>query len=79
MYGLFLWGRDTKSRDILKWQRRVMWLISAVRDRKLLVPLFLLCTAVSYFRCQTAGYKSVFGRSCDRPPSHRFFLVSLCL
>ena len=32
-----------------------------------------------YFRCQTAGYKSVFGRSCDRPPWHRFFLASLCL
>ena len=32
-----------------------------------------------YFRCRTAGYKSVFGRSCDRPPRHRFFLVSLCL
>ena len=23
--------------------------------------------------------QSVFGRSCDRPPRHRFFLVSLCL
>ena len=22
---------------------------------------------------------SLFGRSCDRPPRHRFFLVSLCL
>jgi len=32
-----------------------------------------------YFRCRAAGYKSVFGRSCDRPPRHRFFLVSLCL
>ena len=32
-----------------------------------------------YFRRRTAGYKSVFGRSCDRPPRHRFFLVSLCL
>jgi len=32
-----------------------------------------------YCRCRTAGYKSVFGRSCDRPPRHRFFLVSLCL
>ena len=21
-----------------------------------------------YFRCQNAGYKSVFGRSCDWPP-----------
>jgi len=32
-----------------------------------------------YFRCRTFDYKSVFGRSCDRPPRHRFFLVSLCL
>jgi len=32
-----------------------------------------------YFRFQTAGWKSVFRRSCDRPPRHRFFLVSLCL
>jgi hypothetical protein len=32
-----------------------------------------------YFRCQTAGYKSAFGRSCDRPSRHRFFLVSLSL
>ena len=32
-----------------------------------------------YFRCWTTGQKSVFGRSCDRPPRHRFFLVSLCL
>ena len=32
-----------------------------------------------YFRCRTAGQKSVFGRSCDRPPRHRFFSVSLCL
>jgi len=32
-----------------------------------------------FFRCRTAGYKSVFGRSCDRPYRHRFFLVSLCL
>jgi len=31
-----------------------------------------------YFKCRTAGYRSVFGRSCDRPSRHRFFLVSLC-
>jgi hypothetical protein len=30
-------------------------------------------------RCRAAGYKSVSGSSCDRPPRHRFFLVSLCL
>jgi len=27
--------------------------------------------------CRTAGYKSVSGRSCDRPSRHRFFLVFL--
>ena len=32
-----------------------------------------------YFRCRTAGLKSVFGRSCDRPSQHLFFLDSLCL
>ena len=47
---------------------------------------FTLCVFVilcvyccSYFRCRTAGQKSVSGRSCDRPPRHRFFLVSLFL
>ena len=40
----------------------------------------VLCVHCSfYFRCRTAGYKSVFGRSCDRPPRQRLFLVSLCL
>ena len=32
-----------------------------------------------WLRCRTAGQKSVFGRSCDQPPRHKFFLVSLCL
>ena len=32
-----------------------------------------------YFKCRTAGYRSVLGRSCDRPTRHRFFLFSLCL
>ena len=42
--------------------------------------LFVLCAyCCFYFRRRTAGYKSVFGRSCDRPPRHRFFLVSPCL
>jgi len=27
-----------------------------------------------YFRCRNAGYKSVSGRSCDRPSRHRVFL-----
>ena len=29
--------------------------------------------------CQIAGQKPVSGSSCDQPPRHRFFLVSLCL
>ena len=29
--------------------------------------------------CRIAGEKSVSGRSYDRPPRHRFILVSLCL
>ena len=32
-----------------------------------------------YFRCRTADQKSVSRRSCDWPPRHRLFLVSLCL
>ena len=41
--------------------------------------LSMFAVAVFYFRCRTAGYKSVFGRSCDRPPRHKFFLFPLCL
>ena len=41
--------------------------------------LYYVCIAVFQFRCRTAGQKSVFGRSCDLPSRHRFFLVSLCL
>ena len=41
--------------------------------------LYCVCIAAFYFRCRTAGHKSVSGRSCDRPSRHRFFLVSLCL
>ena len=53
-----------------------------------LVCVLILCVFVYYvsiavfffyFRCRTAGQKSIFGRSCERPPRHRFFLVSLCL
>ena len=40
----------------------------------------VLCVhCCSYFRCRTAGQKSVSGRSCDRPPRRRFFSFSLCL
>ena len=56
------------------------------RVRKLQLQVYhrICCTIWAllfffYFRCRTAGQKSVFGRSCDRPPRHRFFLVSLCL
>jgi len=46
----------------------------------ILCVFVVLCVCCCfYFRCRTAGYKSIFGRSCDRPPRHRFFLVSLCL
>ena len=46
----------------------------------ILCVFVVLCVyCCSYFRCRTAGYKSVSGRSCDRPPRHRLFLVSLCL
>ena len=41
--------------------------------------LYYVCIAVFYFRCRTTGEKSVFGRSCNRSPRHRFFLVTLCL
>ena len=41
------------------------------------VVLYVYCCF--YFRFRTACQKSVFGMSCDRPPRHRFFLVSLCL
>ena len=40
--------------------------------------LYLRALFFFYFRYRTAGYKSGFGRSCDRPHRHRFFLVSLC-
>ena len=38
------------------------------------VLCYTSCIAVFYFRCRTASYKSVFGRSCDRPSRHRVFL-----
>jgi len=41
--------------------------------------LYCADIAFFYFRCRTAGYKSVFGRSRDRPSRHRFFLISLCV
>ena len=48
-----------------------------------LICIVLLCVycCLTYFSCRIAGYsqKSVSGRSQDRPPRHRFFLVSLCL
>ena len=34
---------------------------------------------IFYFRCWATGQKSISRRSCDRPPRHSFFLVSLCL
>ena len=46
----------------------------------ILYVFVVLCAhCCSYFRCRTAGKNSVSGRSCDQPPRHRFFLVSLRL
>ena len=55
-------------------------IVVVVRIVVILCVFAVLCVyCCFYFRCRTAGYKSVLGRSCDRPPRHRFFLVSLCL
>ena len=55
----------------------LLYLMSICCTLCVFVALCVYCC--SYFRCWTAGQKSVSGRSCDRPPQHRFFLVSLCL
>ena len=41
-----------------------------------LMCIVVLCVycCLTYFSCRTAGYKSVFGRSCDRPPRPQVFL-----
>jgi hypothetical protein len=46
-----------------------------------LMCIVLLCVycCLTSCSCRIAGWKSVSGRYCDRPPRHRFFLVSLCL
>ena len=41
--------------------------------------LLHVCVAGFTLDAELLAVKSVFGRSCDRPPRHRFFLVSLCL
>jgi len=41
--------------------------------------MLFYCVSIALLDCQIAGFKSVSGRSCDRPPRHKFFLVSLCL
>ena len=49
-------------------------------DIRVLCVFVVLCVyCCFYFRCRTAGWKSVFGSSCDRPHRHGVFLVSLCL
>ena len=55
------------------------WLAVCIVVVILCVFVVLCVYCCFYFRCRTAGYKSVLGRSCDRPPRHKFFLVSLCL
>ena len=58
------------------------WEKALVTGKCVFALMCICCLSVYhcfYFRCRTAGYKSVFGRSCDWPSRHRFFLVSLCL
>jgi hypothetical protein len=43
------------------------------------VLFYCVCIVVLHATCRIAGNKSISGRFCDRPPRHRFFLVSLCL
>ena len=54
-----------------------VYLICISCTLRVFVVLCVYCC--SYFRCRTAGQKSISGKSCDRPPRYRFFLVSLCL
>jgi hypothetical protein len=49
------------------------------RDNLKYLGIYVMIQLELLFSCRIAGYKSVSGRSCDRPLRHRFFLVSLCL
>ena len=54
------------------------WLTVCIVVADLCVLLSYVYFFFFYFKCRTAGYRSVLGRSCVRPSRHRFFLVSLC-
>ena len=41
--------------------------------------LHCVCIAVFILDAGLLAISQYFGRSCDRPPRHRFFLASLCL
>ena len=41
--------------------------------------LYYMCIAVFTLDAGLLARSQYSGRSCDRPPRHRFFLVSLCL
>ena len=41
--------------------------------------LYYVCIAALTLDDGLLARSQYFGRSCDRPPRHRFFLVSLCL
>ena len=41
--------------------------------------MYIVLLCVYYFSCRMLDKSQYPGRSCDRPPQHRFFLVSLCL
>ena len=79
---LFHFVTGTKNNAYILPASRLL-LVGRVYCFSCLVCIFLsyvyLLYIFIYFRRRTAGYKSVFGRSCDRPPRQRFFLVYLCL
>ena len=74
------WFDSVRNKEALRRVKKESNTLHAIKGRQTNWTGDLLCAYCSfYFRCRTAGYKSVFGRTCDRPPRHRFFLVSLCL
>ena len=69
--------RQDSSGRVISPSRRILQDICICCTLCVFVVLCVYCC--SYFRCRTAGWKSVSGRSCDQPPRHRFSLVSLSL
>ena len=69
-----------KMSGVYCWELSCVFVVVVVCIVVILCVFAVLCVyCCFYFRCRTAGYKSVFGRFCDQPTRHRFFLVSLCL